>query len=78
MKAPEKIMEVCCKTCPFKLDNNDIFQNVELASKVIERTLFKSVQVCHSNNYNKKKEQFKCKGSFDYNNEIYNRMDLIK
>ena len=71
-----EVMPVCCKTCPFKLDENDMFQNIELANKVIERTLFKATQICHFSNYDKKKQQFKCRGSYDYNMEIYKRMGI--
>ena len=71
-----EIMPVCCKTCPFKLNKNDVFQDVVLASKVTERTLFKSQQLCHKDSYDKKKQLFRCRGSYDYNKEIYTRMKL--
>lgn len=71
-----EVMPVCCKTCPFKLNDKGIMQNIELANKVIERTLFKASQICHHNGYNKKKQQFKCRGSYDYNMEIYKRIGI--
>lgn len=71
-----KVMPVECKTCPFKLNDKGLHQNIELVNAVTERTLFKGQQICHHNNYNKKKEQFRCKGSYDYNMEIYKRMGL--
>lgn len=64
------IMKACCKSCPFKLDQHSRMQDGELANKVIERTLFKAQQICHSTNINR------CKGSFDFNYEIYDRMGL--
>ncbi len=76
------VMKICCKTCPFKLDENGVFQNVELVNKVTDRTLFKGQQICHSTqDFTKKGEKSyknRCKGSFDYNNIIYKRLKLIK
>lgn len=72
-----KVMSVECKTCPFKLNDKGLHQNIELVNTVVERTLFKAQQICHSNGaYDKKKEQFRCKGSYDYNMEIYKRIGL--
>jgi stalled ribosome alternative rescue factor ArfA len=74
------IMPVFCKTCPFKQNERGVFQDNKLASKVIERTLFKSQQLCHKDAY-LSENQFRCKGSWDYNFEIYNRLgfsELIK
>ena len=71
-----KVMPVECKTCPFKLNDKGLHQNIELVNAVTERTLFKGQQICHKDSYNKKKEQFRCKGSYDYNMEIYKRIGL--
>ena len=69
-------MQVCCKTCPFKTDKNDRQQDPELASEVTYRTLFNAWQLCHKDGYDKKKELFRCKGSHDYNMEIYGRLGI--
>lgn len=61
------VMKAHCKTCPFVHDQ-------ELANRVTERTLFKAHQICHGTNINR------CKGSFDFNFAIYERMgfgDLV-
>lgn len=70
------VMPKCCKSCPFKLNKNGIWQNVELASAVTERTLFKAVQICHSTEGKNREPRFKCRGSFDHNKTIYNRMGI--
>lgn len=69
------VMKAPCKSCPFKEINNKQ-QDAELASRVTERTLFKAHQLCHSTN-----NTTRCKGSFDFNFTIYERMgfaDLIE
>lgn len=69
------VMKACCKTCPFKLDANNKMQDLGLANRVVERTLFKAHQLCHGT-----KDTTRCKGSFDYNFAIYDRMgfgDLV-
>ena len=71
------VMKKHCKTCPFKpVDKFGTYQFPETASEVISSTLFNSQQVCHHNGYDKKKKQFRCKGSYDYNKMIYDRLGL--
>lgn len=70
------IMPVCCKTCPFKLNEKGFFQNNELANEVTSTTLFKGHQLCHKDGYKKDKELFRCKGSFDENKQIYDRLNV--
>lgn len=70
------VMGACCKTCPFKKDARGVFQDVELANKVIARTLFNSQQICHGTEGKNRKPNNRCKGSFDYNKEIYSRLGL--
>lgn len=68
------VMKAHCKTCPFK-EVDGKMQDPELANRVIERTLFKAHQLCHGT-----ANTTRCKGSFDYNFVIYDRMgfgDLI-
>lgn len=75
------VMKRCCKTCPFKKDKDGRWQNVELANEVIGRTLFQAQQICHSTETGKNRTPHnRCKGAFDHNFEIYDRMgfgDLI-
>lgn len=70
------LMKKPCATCPFKKDRNEIFQNIELASAVISRNLFKSQQVCHHPKITGKEETHRCRGYFDYSEEIYSRIGL--
>lgn len=68
------VMKVHCKTCPFKPDENGVWQNIKLANEVISRTLFKAHQICHGTEGENRKANNRCKGAFDYNFEIYERM----
>jgi len=65
-----------CATCPFKPDENGVWQNVELANKVVERTLFKGQQICHGTEKENREGRNRCKGAYDHNLEIYKRMRL--
>lgn len=64
------IMKVPCSTCPFKLVGGK-YQNMELANAVTERTLFKAQQTCHTVD-----DTQRCRGSYDFNKTIYDRMGL--
>lgn len=68
------VMIACCKTCPFKTDSTGIMQDVRLANEVIARTLFQAHQICHGTEGKNRKPRNRCKGSFDYNYAIYERM----
>lgn len=63
------VMKAECKTCPFR--NH---QNVALLNKVTERTLFKAHQICHGTEGKNRKPTHRCKGSFDNNFTIYERL----
>lgn len=65
------VMKATCRTCPFKKDKKGRWRDTELANKVIQRTLFNAQQICH---HTHPKESFRCKGSYDYNKEIYLRL----
>jgi len=64
------VMKAHCKTCPFKIVDGKRL-DAELASAVTERTLFKAHQLCHGTN-----NKTRCKGSFDFNFTIYERMGV--
>lgn len=68
------VMKSHCKTCPFKLNEQGRAQNQQLANEVTNRTLFNSHQICHGTEGPKRKANNRCKGSFDFNFEIYDRM----
>lgn len=72
-------MKAHCKTCPFRPDKErpNQFADMKLASKVIERTLFQSQQICHTTESKNRKANNRCRGAFNYCNEIYERMGLI-
>jgi hypothetical protein len=70
------IMKQFCKSCPFKPNERGVWQNAPLASKVIERTLFNSQQICHGTEGEKREPKNRCKGAYDYNFEIYKRLGL--
>lgn len=63
------VMKAHCKTCPFKPNQQGRMLDAELANIVTERTLFKAHQLCHGVN-----DTMRCKGSFDHNYTIYERM----
>lgn len=67
------VMEACCKTCPFK-EVDGRWRDVRVANDVMARTLFKAQQVCHGTEGAKRKPRFRCKGSYDHNKVIYDRM----
>lgn len=77
MKVSElPVMKSCCKTCPFRLDERGHMQNVELANIVTSRTLFKGQQICHGTEGKNRKANHRCKGSYDHNKTIYDRLNL--
>ncbi len=72
------VMPECCKTCPFRLNESNRFQNEELAAKVISRCLGQSRQICHTSSYlTNNIPDHQCKGYYDYSVEIYKRMGLL-
>lgn len=70
------VMKLCCKSCPFKLDKNGTWKDVELATEVAIRNLFNSQQICHSTEGENREPKNRCKGYFDYSFDIYQRMGL--
>lgn len=70
------VMAGHCSTCPFKPDENGVWQNIELANVVIQRNFLKSQQICHHPRNVGKKETHRCKGYYDYSYEIYERLGL--
>ena len=68
------VMKNYCKTCPFKPDEHGRQQNPTLAAEVQQRTLFKAHQICHGTEGENRKANNRCKGAFDANMEIYERM----
>ena len=70
------IMKSTCKTCPFKINDKGFWQNTELASKVIERNLFNSQQICHGTEGKNRKANNRCKGYFDYAFTIYEKLGM--
>jgi hypothetical protein len=69
------IMPAHCESCPFR-EVNGRWQNIELANQVTERTLFKGQQICHGSEGPNRLPRFRCKGSYDNNKIIYDRMNL--
>lgn len=70
------VMKSCCKTCPFKKDENGREQDARLATEVTSRTLFKAQQICHGTEGENREAKNRCKGSWDNNKQIYDRMGL--
>lgn len=66
------VMKACCKTCPFRQDTNGREQDPRLAAQVTQRTLFQAQQICHGT-----EGKNRCKGSYDHNKTIYDRMGLV-
>lgn len=69
------VMKKKCSTCPFG-ETDRGWRDVNLAVAVTERTLFKGQQICHHPRIHGKKETHRCRGSFDHNKEIYDRLGL--
>jgi len=75
------VMKAHCKTCPFRPNGRGHWTDMALASQVQARTLFKAHQICHGTEGENRQPNNRCKGSFDANKEIYDRMgcgDLVK
>lgn len=70
------VMKKHCKTCPFKPDENGKWQDVEIANKVVERTLFQAQQICHGTEGKNRKANNRCRGAFDHLRTIYVRMGM--
>ena len=70
------VMAKHCKTCPFKCNNEGEWQNINLASTVIQRNLFKSQQICHGSEGKNRKATHRCKGYFDYAFDIYENLGM--
>jgi hypothetical protein len=75
---PEQVpvMKNYCKTCPFKPDKDGRMQDAKLASVVQGRTLFKAHQICHGTEGKNRKAHNRCKGAYDANMEIYERLGV--
>jgi hypothetical protein len=67
------VNQTFCHSCPFKPDERGIYQNPELANKVIERTLFKGQQICHGT-----KNTTLCRGARNYYLEFYSRLGWLE
>lgn len=75
------VMKAHCATCPFKPDADGRWRDVLQANEVIARTLFQAQQICHATEGKDRKPNNRCKGAYDHNLVIYERMgfgDLIK
>jgi hypothetical protein len=70
------VMKNYCQTCPFKPNEQGHYQDMALANQVIKRTLFQAHQICHGTEGKNRKPHNRCKGAFDHNMEIYQRMGL--
>jgi len=69
------VMKSHCASCPFRANQKGHWQDVGLANEVIRRTLFKGHQICHGTETGKgRKPHNRCKGAYDYNFQIYQRM----
>lgn len=70
------VMKAHCASCPFKPNEHGIEQDVRLASEVTQRTLFNAQQICHGTEGPNREPRNRCKGSYDNNKTIYDRMGL--
>jgi hypothetical protein len=68
------VMKNHCSSCPFRPNEKGYWFDVELAVKVIDRTLFKGHQICHGTEGKDRKPRNRCKGAYDHNMEIYDRL----
>ena len=67
------VMAAHCKTCPFKIINGKR-RDTQLADEVTSRTLFKAQQICHGTETKNRQANNRCKGSYDHNKIIYERL----
>lgn len=71
------VMKSHCKTCAFRTDSDGRMRDPVLAGEVQGRTLFQAQQICHGTEKGKDRiPQNRCKGAFDANQQIYDRMGL--
>lgn len=70
------VMAKHCKTCPFKCNDEGEWQDINLASTVIQRNLFQSQQICHGSEGKNRKATHRCKGYFDYAFDIYENLGM--
>lgn len=70
------VMKSCCKTCPFKLNDKGVYQNMHLANQVIANNMFRSQQLCHNTRLDNIEETHRCFGYYQYSVEIYDKMGL--
>lgn len=66
------VMPAKCRTCPFNETGDK-----RLAAAVLDRTLFKSSQICHHPVLDGKKETHLCRGQRDEQLVLLHRMGLI-
>jgi hypothetical protein len=65
-------MPAMCKSCPFGEQGDP-----QLAAAVLDRTLFKSSQICHHPSLDGKPETHLCRGQRDVQLELLYRMGLL-
>lgn len=70
------VMKRHCKSCPFRPNKQGLWTNGALANEVIGRTLFQGHQICHGTEGPDRTPHNRCKGAFDHNYKIYERMGL--
>jgi hypothetical protein len=70
------VMKACCKTCPFREDETGRQRDPKLAATVTQRTLFNAQQICHGTEGPNREWTHRCKGSYDFNKTLYERMGL--
>lgn len=70
------VMKAMCKTCPFLPDENGRMRDPQMAGQVQARTLFQGQQICHGTEGKNRKPNNRCKGAFDANMQIYDRLGV--
>lgn len=70
------VMKSHCASCPFRPNEKGHWTDVVLANTVIQRTLFKAQQICHGTEGKNREARFRCKGAYDHNKEIYDRLKV--
>jgi len=72
------VMKSFCKSCPFRPDEQGHWTDTKLCNTVIERTLLKGHQICHGTEGPNREWRNRCKGAFDHNSVIYERLGVPK
>lgn len=71
------VMPAQCPTCPFRTDANGRHPDVRLVSRIQLRCLTEASQICHHPRSQGKLETHLCRGTRDYQLQLFHRMGIL-